>query len=466
MSTAIVWFRQDLRVADNLVLQKALNAHEQVLPVFIVDEACHMGNTAYGFPKYGTYKKRFLAETIADLQSKLQNLRVDLELMTGNTASCLAKVVEESGASAIYCQELPTHEEQQQVQAIEHACTVPVHSIWQSTLFAPDDLPFSIDKIPDVFTQFRKKCEKYAAIRETVAAPEKLVAPTDWKFTQEDSAWRWLQSADNEAIDERSAFPFKGGETAAWDRLNDYFYRHHHLKNYKYTRNGLLGTDYSSKFSAWLAMGCISPIQIYHEVQRYEKSHHKNVSTYWLIFELIWRDYFYYVAAKYGERLFYSGGIKYGRYNWKKDDALFEKWRTGQTGVPFVDANMRELMQTGFMSNRGRQNVASFLTKDLEIDWRWGAEWFESQLVDHDVCANYGNWNYVAGIGNDPREDRYFNVVTQANRYDAKAQYIKTWIPELRDAMPEDAIAPWMASIDLFGTDPDYPHPIVEGKFM
>ena len=115
----------------------------------------------------------------------------------------------------------------------------------------------------------------------------------------------------------------------------------------------------------------------------------------------------------------------------KENQRLFDLWAAGQTGTPFIDANMRELNATGFMSNRGRQNVASYLVKDLGVSWLMGAEYFESQLIDYDVCSNYGNWNYVAGVGNDPREDRYFNIITQAKRYDENGDYVRTWLPEL-----------------------------------
>jgi deoxyribodipyrimidine photo-lyase len=230
--------------------------------------------------------------------------------------------------------------------------------------------------------------------------------------------------------DSRSVLNFKGGETEALVRLKTYFWEGDHLKTYKETRNGLLGADYSSKFSAWLALGCISPRYIYEEVKRYETERIANDSTYWLVFELLWRDYFRFVALKFGTRLFKVTGIKNDfQKKWKRDKVLFQKWVNGQTGVPLIDANMIELQQTGFMSNRGRQNVASYLTKDLGIDWTWGAAYFESLLLDYDVCSNWGNWNYVAGVGNDPREDRYFNIAKQANTYDPKGDYVRQWLP-------------------------------------
>mgnify|MGYP003328912778 CR=1 FL=1 len=139
---------------------------------------------------------------------------------------------------------------------------------------------------------------------------------------------------------------------------------------------------------------------------------------------------------KYKNSLFQLNGIKNKKLNWiknnKKANELFNKWKTGKTGYPYIDANMIELNKTGYMSNRGRQMVASFLVKDLKIDWRRGAEYFESQLIDHDVASNYGNWNYAAGIGADPREDRYFNVYKQCLTYDPTCEFILFWIPELK----------------------------------
>lgn len=151
---------------------------------------------------------------------------------------------------------------------------------------------------------------------------------------------------------------------------------------------------------------------------------------------------------------------------WKRDKDQFKAWREGRTGVPFVDANMREMLQTGWMSNRGRQNVASFLIKDLGLDWRLGAEWFESVLLDHDVCSNYGNWNYAAGIGNDPRENRKFNMVKQGLDYDPDGEYIRAWIPELKELRGSKIHIPWTLSpreLESSGVSlgETYPNPII-----
>ena len=211
------------------------------------------------------------------------------------------------------------------------------------------------------------------------------------------------------------------------------------LRAYKETRNGLLGMDFASKLSPWLSAGCISPRSIAAEVARYEAERVANDSTYWLLFELLWRDYMRFYALRHGARLFFPWGPRgpppqeaAAPYPWSPSPPRERAWALGATGYPFVDANMRELLATGFMSNRGRQNVASFFAKDLRLDWRRGAEWFESALVDHDPASNWGNWTYVAGVGADPREDRYFLIPKQAKQYDAEGAFMRHWLPELR----------------------------------
>ena len=256
----------------------------------------------------------------------------------------------------------------------------------------------------------------------------------------------------------------KGGEQEALKRLESYSFESNALQEYKESRNGLLGEDYSSKLSLWLWNGCLSPRMIYWKVMQYEKEVKRNQSTYWLIFELIWRDYFKYIALKHGNRIFQLNGIGRSARQWEVDFERFEKWAKGETGIPFIDANMKELNKTGFMSNRGRQNVASFLSKELQLDWRMGAEYFESMLIDYDVASNYGNWMYVSGVGNDPR-DRYFNIISQAKRYDAKGNFVKHWLTELDDLDSTLIHHPWTANEQLFPHKVSYPKPMVEPEY-
>ncbi len=182
--------------------------------------------------------------------------------------------------------------------------------------------------------------------------------------------------------EERAVLPFKGGETAGLERLQQYLWDGSSASNYFDTRNELLGADYSTKFSAWLAQGCLAPKFVYLELKVYERQRGENKSTYWIYFELLWRDFFRLMAKKHGTKIFLKGGLREEpNPRLHNDRQIFQVWMDGRTGVPFIDANMRELKLTGFMSNRGRQNVASFLVNDLKVNWQMGAEYFESVLI-------------------------------------------------------------------------------------
>jgi deoxyribodipyrimidine photo-lyase len=230
-------------------------------------------------------------------------------------------------------------------------------------------------------------------------------------------------------IDKRAAIQFKGGESEALKRLNHYFFESKAIANYKETRNEMVGADYSSKFSAWLALGCISARFIYQELKKYESINSANDSTYWLVFELLWRDYFRFMMKKHPNKFFQKKGIKNQNVTKTKiDTKQLTNWINGKTGIDFIDANMIELKLTGFMSNRGRQNAASYLCNDLELDWRYEAAYFEQQLIDYDVCSNWGNWAYLAGVGNDPRGNRVFNIEKQASDYDKSKVFRNLWL--------------------------------------
>jgi deoxyribodipyrimidine photo-lyase len=287
-------------------------------------------------------------------------------------------------------------------------------------------LGFPIEKLPDIFTNFRKGIEKTVGIRSIFPKPSSVASPpiAAINLTLLDE----LISSDVK-VDHRAAIQFRGGAEAAHQRVQYYFYETKALSTYKQTRNGLLGERYSSKLSAWLALGCISAKAIYEEIKAFEALYGANDSTYWLIFELLWRDYFGFCMEKNGPRYFSKSANQHTKDSDSvRFNTVLNKWINGETGVPFVDANMKELKLTGFMSNRGRQNVASYLCTDLKLDWRYGAAYFEQQLVDYDVCNNWGNWAYLAGVGNDPKANRYFNIAWQAASYDADGSFQRLWL--------------------------------------
>lgn len=426
-STALVWFRNNLRIEDNPPLTDATKNHSKVIAVYSFDQK-QFGKTEWGFPKTGAYRFKFLLESLMDLKDNLKDLNIPLLIVKGDTSSRLKKIVEDYNISDIYTPKEVTWEEIKVEQEIDNKLPdVILHYYHLKTLYHPEDIPFNIDDIPKVFTNFRKKTEKQSEVRSLYSFPE-TVNDNDYQEKFELPDYKEF-GIEEPIIDKRTAFPFRGGEAAGNKRIDEYFWETNKLGVYKKTRNGLIGTDYSSKLSAWLANGSLSPRIIYNQVKKYENERRKNQSTYWLIFELIWRDFFNFVSMRHGNDIFKFKGINGNTYKVNNNERLFEKWKTGNTGDDFVDANMKELMLTGFMSNRGRQNVASYLVNNMSQDWRKGASWFESQLIDYDVTSNWGNWMYNSGVGNDPR-NRKFNTQSQADRYDKNGKYRRMWLEE------------------------------------
>ena len=462
MSTAIVWFRKELRIHDNEALVKALENHEKVF-LFYCFEETEFSETPFGFDKTGNFRAQFLIESVQNLRVNLQTLGAELIVRKGNTAEHIARLTAAIEVEKIYAFK-DIHSEEIAIQNQVEQLGIPIDYSSGQTLFHVNDLPHKIGETPKIFTQFRKGVEKKSKIREMFPTPKQIPNPEKSIEFGEIPSLTELGLSVTEK-DNRAIFDIKGGENEALERLQHYFYDTEELSWYKQKRNGLIGADYSSKFSLWLWNGCISPRKIYWEIKKYEEEVASNQSTYWLIFELIWRDYFKLISLKHGTAIFKQKGIKTEDHVRSTDREKFDLWAKGQTGIPFIDANMRELNQTGFMSNRGRQNVASFLVKELGLDWRMGAECFESKLIDYDVASNYGNWMYIAGVGNDPR-DRYFNTILQAKRYDEKGNYVKLWLPELANIDSSEIHHPWTASEDLFGKlEFDYAKPIVEPDY-
>ncbi|MDX1907780.1 MAG: DASH family cryptochrome [Bacteroidia bacterium] len=462
---ALVWFRNDLRLHDHEPLFRALE-RARVVPVYCLDpRQWHKG--MYGFPKTGAHRTRFLLESLHALRARLRAAGSDLLIRIGLPEEILPELVQTYQASWIFAHKEVTAEETAVERAIEDRlfkASTTLELYWGATLYHLEDLPMPVRELPEIFTNFRKQVEKLADVRDEFPEPVTLDSPElDHPGEIPTLASLGLEAPEP---DVRAVHPFPGGELAGLARLQTYFWEKDLLHTYKETRNGLLGADYSSKFSPWLALGCLSPRRIYTEIKRYERTRHKNDSTYWLIFELIWRDYFRFIARKHGNTLFLAGGVRRLPDEGNRDRVRLAAWIEGRTGFPFVDANMRELAATGFMSNRGRQNVASFLVHDLGVHWRMGAAYFESVLLDYDVCSNWGNWNYVSGTGNDPREDRYFNTVAQARRYDPKGAYIRHWLPELAELPTHLIFEPYLGTPGelkscgvVLGTQ--YPRPVL-----
>jgi deoxyribodipyrimidine photo-lyase len=307
----------------------------------------------------------------------------------------LSAFAKKQNTTHIYCEDIAAPEEQDEVAALK-TCGLKVETQWQSSLLEPADLPFDVLNLPAVFTAFRNKVEKLA------------VKPRDVPSLKADLP-----------------------ESAAERHLKNYFAADFAL-TYKQTRNQPMNWSpdehFSTKFSPWLACGALSAPVIYAELKRFEAERGANDSTYWIWFELLWRDYFRLLHLQHGKKLYRKQGLGSVELAKVPDNRQgLKRWCEGRTGEPLVDAGMRELAATGWLSNRMRQVVASYLIYDLQGDWRAGAAWFESQLIDYDVYSNQGNWLYIAGRGTDPRGGRRFNPQMQAQQHDADGKYQQFW---------------------------------------
>ncbi|SKB82913.1 DASH family cryptochrome [Daejeonella lutea] len=446
--TILVWFRKDLRIHDNEILTEAVRKGDTVVPVYCFDPR-QFETTSFQTQKTGAIRARFLIECVADLQQSLQKLGADLIIRKGKPEDILPELVGKYNVSEVYHHREVASEETRISADVENALwrlKINLKHFIGHTLYHKEDLPFPINNIPDVFSSFRKKIERDSSVRKCIESPGPFKIPQDMECgllpSLPDLGFQGIGDAE-----ERSVMKFRGGETEALKRMHNYFWETDAIKNYKHTRNNLLGPDYSSKFSAWIALGCLSPREVYWEIKKYEQERGSSDSTYALYLQLLWRDYFRFMFKKYGNKFFQKIGFKgVAPEETENQQDFFEFWRAGKTGIPFVDANIRELNTTGFMSNRGRQNAASFLVRNLKVNWMWGASYFEEKLIDYCPANNWGNWAYIAGVGNDPKEYQHFNVLKQAREFDPNGDYVRMWIPELAMVPGAKIHQPWTLS--------------------
>ena len=423
-----LWFKNDLRLSDHAALQQALQSGSEIIPMYCLDPAQFLpGNL--GLRRTGAFRAAFLLESLRALEADLRNLGSGLVLCLENAETALPKLVKEWNCSAVFTQEeIGTDErnllERMKEKLAEQDCEIRTSP--PEFLLQPDKLPWRLNQIPDVFTAWRKVVEGIDLPEDFIPRPESVPSPVLPETVFPNLSEFGLELP---VVDQRTAFPFRAGEAAAMERIRYYGPESQLLSQYKETRNGLVGTDYSSKLSPWLANGNLSARMVFCELKCYEQEFGANQSTYWLIFELRWRDFFRLMMLKYGPLLFSFHGFRRefsppaGR-----DENAFKRWKEGKTGQPFVDAAMRELSATGFMGNRMRQVTASWLVDHMNLDWRLGAGWFEEQLIDYDVASNWGNWAYQAGVGNDPRGKRVFNAERQAEMYDPGKEFQMLWL--------------------------------------
>ena len=400
MKLAIVIFRNNLRIEDNHSLYKACEENENILGLYSFEL---LEGFIFGFKKCGIFREKFIKESLISLKENL--LKYDINLcFTNSIEKSLQKLSKLYDINIYFDEEVGVEE-----KVFEKKLKIYKHKSYFSQTMI-ECFTFDYKKS---FSSFRNKAEKVPILKPL----EKIKKRKSIEFETLDL------EIPNIKIINKHAILFKGGENEALKQLQNYLPKIH---DYKQTRNEMSGFSNSTKFSPYLASGCISPRKIYFEIKKQEEKTYKSDSSYWIYFELLWRDFFHLVMKQSQEKLFLKSGIKEITYNFRNDKKMLDEFFSANTKVDLIDASINELKTTGWLSNRNRQIVASYFVKNLGLDWRYGAAFFESFLVDYNPASNYGNWAYQAHVGNDSSY-RIFDISKQTLMYNGD-EYITKWL--------------------------------------
>ncbi len=420
------WMRHDIRINDNQALHRLSELCEQIIVVYVFDPQWRVKNQ-FGHIHMGKHRHIFLDQALLEVAEAFNKLNISFLQLSEAPVNAINQLMNTGLFDCLsYEKHCGFNELQQIAELKKRDCALAFIEGTSNYLLNHQQLPFTLEDMPDVFSPFRRKVEKALSLR-TVLSTSLITQQkgVNEKVLKQIDAMRLTQYI---AKDRHSENGYRGGQSSANKRIQTYFFESDNIANYKNTRNGLDGWEFSSRFSAFLAMGCVSPAYIYNQLNKYENERIKNESTYWLFFELLWREFFHLQSHKQGVAFFKYGGIQHNPPHNQHNSERFERWKSGSTGFSIVDAGMNQLAATGFMSNRVRQLAASCFVHELALDWRYGAAYFEEMLIDFDVASNYGNWQYLAGVGSDPRGHRQFNLDKQTATYDPQREFIKTWL--------------------------------------
>ncbi|MEZ9998643.1 DASH family cryptochrome [Vibrio lentus] len=442
-------FTNDLRINDNQLLHCAAQSVDKLISVIVEPTLVHFSADFAQEQSYGAHRQTFVSQSITNLVSNLVKLGQQLVVIHSNhlepdaAEQTLSQIIATQHVTHFFANAHCGHDERRLIHSLQSRhpgliTCLPHHS----TLFDSHELPFELSKVPSSFTKFRKLVEHLDVNggKTVIARLPPPVTPTPTPTPTPVSAIPLFSSANSERAVSND---YLGGEDSGLAHLDNYF-SHDYALNYKQTQNAFDGIENSTKFSPWLALGCVSPKTIYRHLKQFETEHGSNDSTYWIYFELLWREYFYWKCLSLSSSLFGdSSDQKLNTPNSTGTSNLnFAKWKSGNTNYPIVDACMRQLNETGYMSNRGRQLAASCLIYELGIDWRHGAAYFESQLIDYDVASNWGNWAYIAGALNSQvntqankqknanqaqPKSHHFDLARQTDMYDPDHIFINKW---------------------------------------
>lgn len=428
---SILWYRQDLRIHDNEALYEAARWNNEVIPVYIFDPRVFMGRSRFGHTRMHPLRAQFIIESIVALRQSWKEMGSDLIVRVGKPEEEIFSLAQEFKTSLVFCNRERTRDEVMVQDKLER-------NLWTigqemrltrgKMLYYTQDLPFPVTHTPDNFTTFKKELERIVPVRAILPVSDTL-SPV-------------IQSFDPGSIPQLADFGlelepmhlklFEGGEPAGIKKLKEYTWSEHGLRKYKAKGNQVDNPLFSSSLSPWLAQGSLSPKMIYHEIKSYESIHGSREATQSLISELIRRDYCRLMAKKYGDKIFLKGGILNKPLPRTKEGAyLFNLWKEGRTGIPLIDASMHALKATGFLPHPLREAAAHFLISTLKVNWQWGADWFEANLIDYDPASNWVNWMVLAGQMPDTGEEKSASLNYIAKKYDPHGKFTRTWLKEL-----------------------------------
>ena len=413
----LYWFRSDLRLHDHPGLETAAAGADELLLLYLWPRPRPWCNTT----GIGEQRARFLSESLEELVTSLEPLGQNLLLLQGSPELVIPDIVRDYGIDSLHTTQCAGSYETNALNTLRQRLPIDVHEHRGNTLFSQGAVDTLADALPATFSPFRRKVEKQLQPDAPGRALPQLPSPPAVRY----------HAIPRASARPHLALPLRGGTTAGQRRLRQFLEVDGGIREYKETRNALDPLAGSSTLSPWLANGCLSAREIAAAIAGHEAKHGANESTYWLYFELLWREFFYWRGLKDGDALFRLRG-RSGTQKGSVSHCTFEprnyaRWCAGDTNFPLVNALMRQLVATGWMSNRGRQIAASCLIHDLGIDWRYGAAFFEKHLIDYDVASNYGNWQYIAGVGADPRGGRAFNIEKQTAQYDPDGIFTAKW---------------------------------------
>ena len=444
----IVWFRNDLRVNDHPALQAATKTGEVVIPLYVYDESCSRS--------LGEAAKWWLHHSLVDLQKSLKKRKADLILRQGNALSVLKDINKHIELSHIFWHDRYDKQgREQDLKIKEHFKHIICESYNGRLLFEPENHRNQEGNPFKVFSPFWKNCLKEGQVSEFISAPKNIDFDQKLAINSDDlDTWRLLPNKPDWAGGFRDTW--QPGEEGAQKLFKEFL--KDKLTRYKEKRNFPSALAISD-LSPHICWGEISVRQLWHQVQEASTLKENLKSVECFLSELGWREFAYYTLLYNPQMVDEPLKKKFDLFPWKPNDSFFKAWSKGMTGYPLVDAGMRQLWQTGYMHNRVRLVVASFLIKDLLQPWQHGESWFWDTLVDADLANNTFNWQWVAGSGTDAAPYfRVFNPVLQSKKFDPEGEYIKTWVPELKNLDKYNIHEPWKMEKKV----KNYPSPIVD----